>query len=74
MSDRDDLVVVRASFFAGNTLVRGGDVWAADDPVVKHYQAAFRPLEIHRSRPAKPKPASEPEEPKAKPRTFGRKS
>lgn len=70
----DELVVVRSSFFAGNTLVRGGDVWAADDPVVTHYPAAFRPLEVHRSRPAKPKPEPKDEPKAAAKRTFGRKS
>jgi hypothetical protein len=73
VADDSGLVVVRTSFFAGNTLVRGGDVWAADDPVVKHYPAAFRPLEVHRSKPQKA-PVTR-AEPKAAPkRTFGRKS
>jgi len=47
-----DLVVVRSSFFAGSKLVRAGDVWAADDPVVTHYPAAFKPLVIQSSKAA----------------------
>ena len=55
-----ELVVCKSSFFSGNTLVRAGDVWAADDPVVRHNAAAFRPLEVHKSRPAVSRPAEAP--------------
>lgn len=44
---RDDLAVARSSFFMGNTLVRAGDVWAADDPVVRAHHHSFRPLEVY---------------------------
>lgn len=57
---RDDLSVARSSFFMGNTLVRAGDVWATDDPVVHSHAASFRPLEVHRYDPPRPKPAPRP--------------
>lgn len=73
-----DLVVAKSSFFAGNRLVRAGEVWDGGDPVVKHYPAGFRPLEVQRSRPARA-PRESAAEPKTQPkaetkRTFGRKS
>jgi len=60
MPDSNGLVVARTSFFSGTLLVRGGDVWAEDDPIVKHYRQAFRPLEVHRSPIAKPAPPRAP--------------
>ena len=50
-----DLVVCRNPFFAGETLVQGGSVWAQDDPIVKSYPEAFRPLVVSSSKPAKAK-------------------
>jgi hypothetical protein len=47
-------VVARQGFFVGNRLVPGGEVWAADDPLVKAYKANFRPLEAQESDPPKP--------------------
>jgi hypothetical protein len=48
---RDDLVVCRTSFFVGNTLVRAGDVWAADDRIPRLRPSDFRKLEVHESDP-----------------------
>lgn len=53
-TSRDDLAVARSSFFMGNTLVRAGDVWAADDPVVRTHPNSFRVLEVFASDPPKP--------------------
>lgn len=62
------LVVCKASFFSGNQLVRAGDVWDAGDPVVKHYPAAFKPLEVQKSRPV-----ASPSRPAGTTRRVGRK-
>lgn len=56
---RDDLVVVRTPFFVGNTLVRGGEVWTADDRVVRSHRSAFAPLEVRVSDP-EPEPRQRP--------------
>lgn len=50
-TSRDDLVVVRSSFFVGNTLVPSGEVWTADDRLVRSHPQAFRPLEVNASDP-----------------------
>lgn len=67
MSKQSGLVVVRTSFFAGNKLVRAGDVWSADDPVVRHYPAAFKELVVQQSAssaeaPASPAPPARPQQ------------
>ena len=66
MPKQSGLVVVRASFFAGNRLVRAGDVWASDDPVVRHYPAAFKELVVQQSAsgeaPASPAPPARPQQ------------
>lgn len=43
------LVVVRSPFFAGTRMVGVGEVWAAEDRIVKSYPNAFRPLEVKSS-------------------------
>lgn len=43
------LVVVRSPFFTGNRMVGVGEVWGADDPVVRNYPNAFRPLDVKSS-------------------------
>jgi hypothetical protein len=43
------LVVVRSPFFAGRRMVGVGEVWGADDPIVKSYPNAFRDLEVKTS-------------------------
>ena len=49
------LVVVRSPFFAGPRMVGVGEVWGADDPIVRSYPKAFRPLEVKTSEaPAEP--------------------
>jgi hypothetical protein len=62
-------VVARQGFFVGNKLVPAGQVWDADDPLVKTYKGQFKPLEAHQSDPPKP-----PRPPKvaARPRIGGR--
>lgn len=50
------LVVVRSPFFVGTRMVGVGEVWGDDDPVVKGYPGAFRPLEIKTSVEAAPRP------------------
>lgn len=56
---RDDLVVVRTPFFVGNMLVRGGEVWAANDRVVRSHRSSFAPLEVRESDP-EPEPRQRP--------------
>ncbi|HEX5013007.1 MAG TPA: hypothetical protein VFV72_02525 [Candidatus Limnocylindrales bacterium] len=53
MPKPNGLVVVKTSHFMGNKFIRAGDVWAADDPVVTHYPAAFKPLVIQSSKPVR---------------------
>lgn len=48
------LVVVRSPFFSGPRMVGVGEVWGAEDPIVKSYPNAFRPLEIKSSEEAAP--------------------
>ena len=47
-------VVARQAFFVGSKLVPAGQVWDADDPLVKAYKSQFRPLEAQQSDPPKP--------------------
>jgi len=48
------LVVVRSPFFAGSRMVGIGEVWGAEDRIVKSYPNAFRPLEIKSSEEVAP--------------------
>ena len=68
---RDDLAVARSSFFMGNTLVRAGDVWAADDPVVRTHPNSFRSLEVFTADPPKP---PRPSRPAKRPHPRGKKA
>lgn len=48
------LVVVRSPFFSGSRMVGLGEVWGADDPIVRSYPTAFRDLEVKTSIQATP--------------------
>jgi hypothetical protein len=59
-SSRDGLVVARTTFFRGQFLVRAGEVWAADDPVVTGYPSAFSPIVVNSTKVAEEKPEPAP--------------
>lgn len=65
--ERGGLVVARTSFYSGKLLVRSGEVWAADDPVVAGYPQAFGRVNVRRSTPVV-------EEPEPTPRARGREA
>lgn len=69
----DGAVVARQAFFVGNKLVPGGQVWDADDPLVKAYGANFGPLLAQQSDPPKPQRAPKPAKAPAR-RSGSRKS
>lgn len=47
MPKTTDLVVVIDSFWSPEGLISKGDLWAADDPLVRKYPSKFGPPKVH---------------------------
>lgn len=73
MARTDGLVVARTSYATSTIFVHAGEVWVEDDPVVKNYPAAFKPLVVKSSLPERASTAgAEPDDKPARPRSGGR--
>lgn len=49
MRPTDGLVMARTSFFVGTMLVKAGEVWVADDPIVRKHAASFVEVPVRSS-------------------------